>query len=92
VLTVVKGAIDWESNNAWRRLSNEAKGQYSTAKVALCKHFEPDSRHEVYMANFQTRKRHPGKRWEERADNIRLLADKAFPDLNDQAREQLSLD
>ena len=44
------------------------------------------------MAEFHTRKRNPGKRWEELADNIRLLADKAFPDLDEKEREQLSLD
>ena len=44
------------------------------------------------MAEFHTRKRNPGERWEELADNIRLLADKAFPDLDEKAREQLSLD
>jgi len=81
-----------KAHNAWRRLSNEAKAQYSTTKAALRKRFEPDSRREVYMAEFQTRKRHPRERWEELADNIRLLADKTFPDLDDQAKEQLSLD
>ena len=81
-----------KAHNAWRRLSDEAKAQYGTAKAALRKRFEPDSRREVYMAEFHTRKRHPGERWEELADNIRLLADKAFPDLDDKGREQLSLD
>ena len=78
--------------NAWRRLSNEARAQYSTAEAALRKRFEPDSKREVYVAEFHTRKRYPGERWEELADNMRLLADKAFPDLDDRAREQLSLD
>ena len=81
-----------KAHNAWRRLSNEARAQYSTAKAALRKRFEPDSRREVYVAEFHTRKRNPGERWEELADNMRLLADKAFPDLDDRAREQLSLD
>ena len=81
-----------KAHNAWRRLSNEARAHYSTAKAALRKRFELDSRREVYMAEFHTRKRNPGERWEELADNMRLLADKAFPDLDDRAREQLSLD
>ena len=81
-----------KAHNAWRRLSNEARAHYSMAKAALRKRFEPDSRREVYMAEFHTRKRNPGERWEELADNMRLLADKAFPDLDDRAREQLSLD
>ena len=41
-----------KAHNAWRRLSNEAKAQYSTTKAALRKHSEPDSRCEVYIAEF----------------------------------------
>ena len=62
------------------------------AKAALRKCFEPDSRREVYTAEFHTRKHNPGKRWEELADNMRLLADKAFADLDDRARGHISLD
>jgi len=81
-----------KAHNSWRRLNNEAKAQYVTAKAALRKRFEPDSRRELYMAEFQTRARRHGESWEELADNIRLLADKAFPELEDRAKEQLSLD
>ena len=31
-----------KAHNAWRRLSNEAKAEYSTAVAALRKCFEPD--------------------------------------------------
>ena len=34
-----------KAHNAWRRLSDEARAQYSTAKAALHNHFEPDSIH-----------------------------------------------
>ena len=81
-----------KAHNIWRRLNNEVKAEYSTDIAALRKRFEPDSRYEVYMAEFHTRKRNPGERWEELVDNIRLLADKTFPDLDEKAREQLSLD
>ena len=81
-----------KAQSAWRRISNEAKGHYDTAKDALWKRFEPDSRRELYAVEFQTRKRHRGEAWEELGDNLRLLADKAFPDLEDKAKEQLSLD
>ena len=56
--TVIRGAVDWESAQ-W------AKAQYSTAKGALRKRFEPDSWREVYMAEFHTRKGHPSERWEQ---------------------------
>ena len=77
---------------AWRHISNEAKTHYDSAKAALRKRFEPDSRRELYAVEFQTRKRNRGEAWEELADSLRLLADKAFPDLEDRAKEQLSLD
>ena len=81
-----------KAQSAWRRLTNEAKARYDTAKAALRKRFEPDSRRELYAVEFQTRKRNRGEAWEELADTLRLLADRAFPDLQDQAKEQLSLD
>jgi len=81
-----------KAQSAWRRISNEAKASYNTAKAALRKRFEPDSRRELYAVEFQTRKRNRGETWEELADKLRLLADRAFPDLQDNAKEQLSLD
>ena len=79
-----------KAQSAWRHLTNEAKSHYDTAKAALRKRFEPDSRRELYAVEFQTRKRNRGEAWEELADTLRLLADRAFPDLQDQAKEQLS--
>ena len=66
------------------------KAQYATAKAALQKHFELESKRELYGVEFQTRKRRSGELWEELGDNLRLLADKAFSDLEEKAREQLS--
>ena len=80
-----------KAQSAWRRITNEAKSHYDTAKAALRKRFEPDSRRELYAVEFQTRKRNRGESWEELADTLRLLADRAFPELQDQAKEQLSL-
>ena len=81
-----------KAQSAWRHLTNEAKACYDTAKAALRKRFEPDSRRELYAVEFQTWKRNRGEAWEELADTLRLLADRAFPDLQDKAKEQLSLD
>lgn len=65
-----------KAHNAWRQLSDKAKAQYSTAKAALQKCFKLESCHEVYMV-IQARG---------------LLANKVFPDLQNNAREQFSLD
>lgn len=81
-----------KAQNAWKRLNQDAKAQYNTAKEALRKRFEPESRRELYAVEFQTRRRKRDETWEELADSLRLLADKAFPDLQEDAKEQLSLD
>jgi len=81
-----------KAQKAWKRLTQEAKAEYDTAKEALRKRFEPTSRRELYAVEFQTRRRRREETWEELADSLRLLADKAFPDLQDDAKEQLSLD
>ena len=80
-----------KAQSVWRRISTEAKASYGTVKAALRKRFEPDSRRNLYVVEFQTRKRGSGEAWEELADALRLLADKAFH-LQDEAKKQLSLD
>ena len=75
-----------KAQSVWRRITNEAKSNYDTAKAALRKRFEPDSRRELYAVELQTRRRNRGASWEELADTLRILADKAFPDLQDQAK------
>ena len=75
-----------------KRLSTEAKSTYGGAKDALRKRFEPDSKQEMYAAAFHARKRRPSEPWGNLADDLRLLADHAFPELQDEAHEKLALD
>lgn len=80
------------AQTAWKRLSTEAKSTYEGAKGALRKRFEPDSKRELYAAEFHSRKRRQTESWGDLADDLRILADRAFPELQDEAREKLSLD
>ena len=41
---------------------------------------------EMYVAEFQARKKSRTEGWAEFADHLKLLADKGFPDLEDKAR------
>ena len=50
-----------KAQNAWRRLTQEARPQYATAKFAFRKRFKPDSRRELYAVEFQTRRRQQGE-------------------------------
>ena len=77
---------------AWRRLSADAKGDYDTAKEALRKRFEPDSKRQRYATEFHSRQRRDDEKWGDFADQLRCLADKAFPTLEEDARELLAVD
>ena len=79
------------AQTAYGRLSTEAKGSYAALKTALKERFEPDSRRELYLSEFSTKKRKVGEGWAEYADELRVLADKAFPELEEKARERLAL-
>ena len=81
-----------KAQTAWERLSQEAKSTYAGATCALCQRFEPSSKRDLYAAEFQARRRREKESWGDLADDIRAIADHAYPDLDDKAREQLSLD
>jgi len=81
-----------KARKAWNRLTTEERNDYNSALIALRRRFEPESRRDLYAAEFQTRGRKPNESWGELADNLRSLADKAFPDLDEAAKEKLSVD
>ena len=75
------------AQTVYGRLPKAAKENYAALKKALKERFEPESRGELYLSKFSTRKRRPG----EYADELWVLADEAFPELEEQARESLAL-
>lgn len=77
---------------AYKRLSEGTRSSYATAKEALLRRFEPESRRDLYAAEFQVRAKQPTEDWASFADDIKTLADRAFPDLPDAARERLAID
>lgn len=88
----LRARLTKRAQTAWKRLSEEARATYEGAKEALCNRFEPESKRELYSAQFQAKKRRPDEPWADFADNLRVLADRAFPELQEEAREKLSLD
>jgi len=74
---------DEKANNTWKYLNLKAKAQYETAKLSLHQCFEPDYRRDHRISH----KRVSG--W---ADSLGLLAHRAFPEFEDAAKKQLSLD
>ena len=79
------------AQKAYKRLSAETRDDFEATVRALKDRFEPESKKELYAAEFQARKKKKGEEWADFGEDIKLLADKAFPDLNDDARERLAL-
>ena len=76
---------------AFQRLSEAAQGDYKEAVKALKERFEPAARKHRYQAEFQTRRKRKAEGWADFAEDLKALADKAFPELEEKARERLAL-
>jgi len=69
----------------------DAEASFADTIMALDERFEPKSRQTRYQAEFQTRRKKKVEGWAEFADDLRTLAEKGFPNLSEEAREQLAL-
>ena len=76
---------------AFQRLPEATRNDYAAATKALKDKFEPGSRKPRYQAELQTRRKKKGESCADFAEDLRLLADKAFPEFQDGARERLAL-
>ena len=79
------------AQKAIQHLSVEVAESLEKTMKVLDERFEPASQKTLYQAEFQTRRKKRCEGWAEFADDLRTLADKGFPELQDEAREQLSL-
>ncbi|KAL5460388.1 hypothetical protein EMCRGX_G033834 [Ephydatia muelleri] len=79
------------AQTAFKRLPQSTKEKFEDAVKALKERFEPTSKRELYTAEFQVRRKERKQDWADFAQDLRMLADKAFPDLQMEARDCLSL-
>ena len=79
------------AQKALRRLPDATAVSYGATREALRARFEPDSRYTRYQAEFQLRRKKAGEGWADFADDLRSLADKAYPTLQEEARERLAI-
>ena len=79
------------AQKALLRLPGDTADSYGATRDALRARFEPDSRHTRYQAEFQLRRKKASENWADFADDLRNLADRAYPTLQEEARERLSL-
>ena len=67
------------------------RADFALATAAMRARFEPESKKELYMAEMQTRTKKRKEDWAAFGEELKLLADKAYPDLQEEARERLAL-
>ena len=74
-----------------RRLSEDDKASFANICAAMKKRFEPGCRKDVYMAAFLTKKKRRNEDWAAFAEDLKNLAEKAYPTLQAEAQELLAL-
>ena len=79
------------AQKAYKNLSGEARSTYELCKKGLKGRFEPDSRKELYLSEFHARRKRKTEDWPSFAEDIKSLADCAFANLEEAAKEHLTL-
>ena len=72
-------------------LPDDTRINYELANAALKNRFEPESLKTLYQMKLQPRVKQKGEGWAEFGEDLRVLADKTYPDLVCEAREQFAL-
>ena len=87
----IRARLTGRAATAWKRLTEADLDSYEHIVAALKKRFEPECRKEVYMAEFQRRRKLPAEDWASFAEDLRTLVEKAYPTLQAEAQELLAL-
>ena len=87
----LKVRLTGKAQVAFQRLPEATRGSFDAATKALKERFEPTTRRTRYQAELHTRRKKKSENWADLADDLRSLADKAYPDLEANARETLAL-
>ena len=85
----IRVRLTGKAHVVYTRLSHKTQQHYITTKEALHEHFEPPSKRHLYKVEFESRKKQGILG--DFGDELLLLASKAFPSLQDEAREELAL-
>ena len=76
----------------FQNLAADARESYDSARTALQRRFEPESRRGLYAAEFHARRKQPKEDWASFGEDLKMLVDKAFPDIEEPARERIAVD
>ena len=87
----LKVRLAGKARTAFQKLPRNVREEYGECLKALKQRFEPDSKKELYVAELHTRTRRKDEDWATFGDALKVLADKAYSDLEEKARERLAL-
>eukprot|EP00731_Ephydatia_muelleri_P038807 Em0919g2a len=87
----LKVRLTGKAQTAFKKLPQDVKENYGECMKSLQRRFDPDSKRQLYVAELSARTRHKDEDWATFGDVLRVLADKAYPDLEEKARERLAL-
>ena len=76
---------------AFKRVPEPARGSFADCIEVLRERFDPSSKRELYLAELLGRKKRRGEDWATFAEDLKTLVDKAYPELQDDTKEQLAL-
>lgn len=83
--------LSGRAGTVFRRLPDATRADYGQAKAALKERFEPATKRTLYQTKLQTRLKQRSEGWAEFGEDLKTLADKAYPDLAEEARERFAL-
>ncbi|KAL5502521.1 hypothetical protein EMCRGX_G009314 [Ephydatia muelleri] len=72
-------------------MPDDVKADYGTFVEALQRRFNPDSKRQLYMVELNARTKRRDADWAAFGDAVRVLSDKAYPELAENACERLAL-
>ena len=75
---------------AFKKFSVTTKASYKKVMVTMQEHFEPQSKQDLYLAEFQVHCKKHIEMWADYGEDLRILVNKAYPTLDDDARQQLA--
>ena len=87
----LKVRLTVRAQTSFQRLPDATKTSFDDSTKALRERFEPATRKTRYQAEMQTRRKKKAESWVDLADDLRLIADKDYPDLEANDRAWLAL-
>lgn len=87
----LRARVTGKAHVAYNRFSHEIQDSYNLMQAALRERFEPSSKKNLYKAQLDNRTKRREEGWADFGDDLCSLVDKAYPEFNHEAREQLAL-